>query len=118
MIDILSTRTPGATWGVINSDEYYSAGVFRCGNSDEDGKREWSVVLTWPGGEYRSRREHGIFAHTTDAREVLSTLASFVGAWDEAQRYEGSENRDLFPAECEPFLTVAEDFSAEASTEF
>lgn len=28
---------------------------------------------------------------------ALQTLASFVGAWIEAQRYPASENRELFP---------------------
>lgn len=33
-----------------------------------------------------------------EAADALKSLGSFLGAWVEAQRYDGSENRDLFPA--------------------
>lgn len=75
-------------------------------------RREWVIRLDWPGGSWTSPEGHGIFTTEGDTGiGALGALAAFLGAWDEAQRYPGSENRDLFPKECEPFLEVVEEFA-------
>lgn len=113
--------TQTATEAHWSNTDGYGASVVRMRHTDERGAREWRITLAWPGLGMRetwfSPYGTGIFApmHNEDPRGVLETLASFLGAWDEAQRYEGSENRDLFPRECEPFLAVAEEFSADVS---
>lgn len=81
-------------------------------NSDGDVRREWVIELNWPGGRWVSPDGHGIITpEWAEGISALSSLASFLSAWDEALRHEGSDNRDLFPQEVEPFLEMVEEFA-------
>lgn len=95
------------------------AAVTRQGVRDGRGAMGWSYELSGP-----TERENISFHHTfcadaeliyapgneDDPREVLETLASFLSAWVEAQRYPASDNRDIFPMR---FLAWAESYAEE-----
>lgn len=63
------------------------------------------IVAT--GDDLRS----GTYQNPTALPEMLETLAAFIGAADEAQRYgdSDSENRDLFPASASEWINAYSD---------
>lgn len=80
---------------------------------------QWDITLEAPGLDWESPHGQGIRnpAHAeSDARTAMSALVSFLGAWDESRTYgdSDSENWDLFPAECEPWLAYVDDLTMDA----
>ena len=117
-----TSATQMATWTSEDNygDDRFSATVVRQSSEprDEAGRQGWSYILQhWAtegvGFHYTfARRSELLWTHDTDPLDVLATLASFMGAWSEAHRYgtPQSENRDLFPVICEPWLVAVEEF--------
>lgn len=118
-----SSASQFAVWTLIEADlARWSASVHRSSDTDERGFTGWAYTLSHSPAE-------GVGFHYTFARpveliygpgtplEALETLSSFVGAWHEAHRYgtEGSENWDLFPDVCVPFLDRADEFQMDAT---
>lgn len=109
----------------------YVAHVSKTTARDERGASGWAWKLTYTPSErgvaigetavnVESALHDLIFAPMVDdPRDVLETLASFVGAWDEAISYgsETSENRDLFPMDAEPWTKCADMFTLETMSE-
>ena len=118
-----SSATQLAKW--TSSDGLATAMVCRTDRIDTDGKRAWKWTLSYPT-RFNVHGECDIAVNYTcvdaedirtpgdpDPAEVLRSLSSFLDAWDEAQRYPNSENRDLFPTSCEPFLNYCEEFASD-----
>lgn len=108
-----------AEW--VSDDHHYSAMVERAlGRRAVDHKVAWRWSLYWPGGHGSAADGDLIWVPWDDEAEpldVLASLASFVGAWQES-RYLGSpasDNWDLFSDEFVEFLDAAEEFSLWAS---
>lgn len=102
----ISMDTQGGEWRALVTQ--------RPTHLDEDGdaRREWTIELRWPTGHWVSPEGSGIMTPPwTQGESALCSLAAFLAAWDEALRNEGSDNRELFPREVEPFLEVVEEFA-------
>lgn len=121
-----TSATQRATWHLVSADGTYIAAVTRTSRKDSRGATGWAWELGYGpvsgvGFHYTGAEDHALIyaPMTDDPVEVLETLAGFVGAWDEAVKwgYEDSENRDLFPKACLPFLTVAELFASDTMKE-
>lgn len=116
-----ASATQRAMWTYDATEGRYSAAVTRTSQTDESGRTGWVWELGFlpregVGFHYTGPlSEDLIFTHDTDPARMLRTLAGFVSAWDEAQRYPESENLGLFPAACEPFLGASEIFDLDAS---
>jgi hypothetical protein len=115
-----TSATQRATWMLEAPEARYFAAVtlLHSKGKDEAGRCAWGWELSYASfsdglGFHYTGTESPIWTHDKDPRKVLAILADFVSAWDEAQRYPDSENRDLFPVSCEPFLGAAEDFAAD-----
>lgn len=119
-----TSATQRATWTHEATEGTYTAAVTLASSLgvDEFGKSAWVWELGFlpregVGFHYTGSDADVIRTHDMDPLDVLGTLAVFVSAWDEAMSYgrgaPDSENRDLFPAACEPFLGAAEEFSYE-----
>lgn len=110
------SATQRATWTHQATEGTYSAAVTRTSRTDRAGRHAWAWELAFSPADGVGFRYTGaadtdaIYAHGSDPVDVLHTLAVFVSAWDEAQRYPDSENADLFPQACAPFLGAAETF--------
>lgn len=120
-----SSATQRAQWELVSADGTYTAAVTRTSRKDSRGASGWAWELSYgpPSGigfHYTGAEDHSlIYGWDDEPVKVLETLASFVSAWDEAMKWgdEDSENRDLFPKACEPFLTVAELFALDTMEE-
>jgi hypothetical protein len=129
-----TSATQRATWTLEATEGTYSAAVTRgaavVGRGptprDDAGRTPWSWELGFAPSEGVGFRYSGagapIYTHDEDPAAVLHTLATFVSAWEEAVNYGvptygSSENADLFPASCEPFLGAADAFYADTMPE-
>ena len=112
------SATHGAVWTHDATEGTYQASVTLQSSEppDEAGRHGWAYALRFVpqegvGFQYTfARRAELIWSHDRDPAKVLAVLAGFVDAWDEALCYPNSENRDLFPMICEPFLGAVEQF--------
>lgn len=113
--------TQRAVWSHTTANATFTAAVTKQHETGDYGKQGWAWELSYGphggvGFRYTgARREEYIWTHDTDSREVLHTLASFVSAWAESIEHQErtggqSENADLFPASCIPFLEEHEQF--------
>lgn len=125
----LSNRNPGAHW--TSADGLARADVYRTHVADERGAVGWSYYLAAPGlpdvnGDrvgfgytFAAPRELIYTPGAPTPGEVLETLASFLGAWQESIDYGERTGRpgecaDLFPRACMPFLAYVDELTLDA----
>jgi len=99
-----------ADW--TSGDGFYEARIWYSGRDSERGY--WSWALFWPGGEAHCDGGERISmpGDTPEPLDVLSTLASFLTAWQESRQFgsPSSENWDLFTEDCLEFEPAIDEF--------
>jgi hypothetical protein len=98
--------------GVVMADDKGAASVSLIGMDGDRWQYRWMLYLDGTviatGDDLRS----GCYQNPTPLPEMLETLAAFIAAAYEAQQYEDSENRDLFPESAQEWITAyADDLS-------
>lgn len=80
-----------------------------------DGRILWRWTITLGCYQFTGQDLRTAIYEPADA---LRALASFLGAWQEAQSYPDSENRDLFPAELANVIDQGFHFIDELAMDF